>query len=66
MLFLFLRILAVQAVQTKKNTTVKPSRAITGNSGVWTIHFELLLLKHGRANSAYELRRKYDVYDNEM
>ena len=59
-----LQILPVQAVKLQ-STTVKPPRAITRNPGVWTNHFELLMLKHGRAYSAYEFRRKY-VCDNEM
>ena len=68
LLFLFLLMLSVQVLMLLvklQSTTLKPSRAIIRNLRVRTNHFELLLLKHGRACSVSEFRRKY-MSDNEM
>ena len=57
-------VLPVQAVQTAKHLS-KTIQSHSKESGARTNHFELLMLKHGGAYSAYEFRRKYGC-DNEM
>ena len=55
----------MEAVQTAKRYGKAIQSHNKASGEFLTNHFELLMLQHGRAFSAYEFRRKY-VCDNEM